>query len=95
MDGAAAANVREVGDGDDVEDAPDEVGGLAFEGEAQLPADPGVRAVAADEVFGFEGLEFAGCARAGADEVVGVVWCEGGTEEAIGDGCEVLLGGSF
>lgn len=56
VNGAAVTDIGEVGERDNVEDSPDEIGVFAFHDEAELTAHPGVSAVATDDIFCVDGL---------------------------------------
>lgn len=77
VDCALEANVGEVGEADCIHDAPDGIGGLALERDAELLAHPRARAVAPDDKLGANGFLLAGAsvgtACSGAVHCVGFV----------------------
>ena len=100
VDGAPHADVGEIRNGHNVEHAPDVVGALALQREAELAADPAVRAVGAEQVlcahdlglvsFGVEG-------RRQPQHLVAVVGRQVASEDAVLDpgpvgACRRLLG---
>jgi hypothetical protein len=83
--GATFANIREVGDRDDVQYAPDMICGLSFELKAQLFSRPAVSAVAAYNIFRLDGLCAALLLLTVCDEFFRVIVCQIASEQTIVD----------
>src|SRR5690348_11297189 len=91
MNSTAVADIREVSDGNDIKNAPNEVSRFAFKLEAKLPPGPAVRTITSNHILCSHSFATALIFLPLLDQIVCIVICQIAPEHSITDSLTICL----